>query len=81
MKGKYGTSMQSIVYVRKKGNIHCKDCKYLKYVGGQNAPYVCTLKNKPRHYTSVVFCKKFKRKEPNQAEIDRWSKYQKGGAE
>jgi len=58
MKGQTGTPMQSIIHIpQKKGNVFCKDCKYLQYRGGKISPYVCSLKNKPRHYTSRVFCK------------------------
>lgn len=66
MKGKIGTSMQGIEYApQKRGNIYCKDCKYLIYRGGNISPYICTLKNKARHYTSKVVCKRFEKKISN----------------
>ena len=76
MKGSIGTSMQSVICIRKKrGNTHCNECEHFKCGGGLGSPYFCSIKNKPRHYTSVVVCNKFKKKKQSQKEIDKWSKY------
>lgn len=61
MKGSTGTPM-IVEYAPRKKGVHCKYCKHLVY-GGKNSPYTCSLKNKPRHYTSVCICRKFEKKD------------------
>ena len=60
MKGSIGTPMVIEHIPRKKG-VHCKECKYLQYFGG-NPPYRCTIRHEDRHYTSVCKCNKFENK-------------------
>lgn len=67
MRGSTGTPMV-IEYAPRKKGVHCKNCKFLTY-GGVKSPYTCSLKNKPRHYTSVCICKDFKKKSKEETEI------------
>ena len=69
MKGSTGTPMIVEYATRKKG-VHCKYCKHF-VCGGKNSPYTCSLKNKPRHYTSVCICRKFERKEQRNPEQEK----------
>lgn len=76
MKGKFGTSMQSIEYRPKRIGVACKDCKYLAYLGG-TTPYICNYTQKGRHYTSICKCKHFVKKEVKKTNkekaIERWN--------
>ena len=69
MKGSTGTPM-IVEYAPRKKGVHCKYCKYLVY-GGKTSPYTCSLKNKPRHYTSVCVCRKFTKKEQKNPEQEK----------
>ena len=69
MKGGIGTPMVVEYAPRKKG-VRCKNCKHL-VCGGEKSPYTCSLKNKPRHYTSVCICKKFEGKEQKNAKQEK----------